>query len=169
MPRSPAQQVERSRTDGREQNVNLDKALQAAWGASITQADPEDIRTGTRVVESRGGRGGGGGPRKSALRHGGRNGPVSRQQNSILLRAGFVWHSLTSDVFFAGDRAEAEATLKKHEERSRSLCGGLRTGTAAIPAIPGSRLAAEPSATTIDGHATSVETCAPPCARLPRG
>lgn len=77
MPRSPAQQADRgSRSDSRGQSVHVDKALEAAWGVSISQADPEDIKTGTRVVENPGTRGGSG-PRKSVLRHGGRNGPVS--------------------------------------------------------------------------------------------
>ena len=77
MPRSPAQQVDRgSRSDSRGQSVLIDKALEAAWGVSISQADPEDIKTGTRVVDNPGSRGGKG-AQKSVLRHGGRNGPVS--------------------------------------------------------------------------------------------
>eukprot|EP01043_Picozoa_sp_COSAG02_P029956 COSAG02_NODE_1888_length_10500_cov_3.026536_4_plen_1147_part_00 len=80
MPRSPAQQPDGgSRFDGRGQSVQMDKALEAAWGASVAQADPEDIKTGTRVVESRGSRGANG-SRKSVLRHGGRNGPGTAPQ-----------------------------------------------------------------------------------------
>ena len=67
MPRSPAQQ----QAGGGGQSAAMDKALEAAWGVSVAPADPEDIKTGTKVVET-----GRAGPRKSALRHGGRNGPV---------------------------------------------------------------------------------------------